>query len=107
MHLCNYQKPKKNQEKSETFPGFTDATFTEKANTAKPNGKDIICSLLFDEMSIRKHIQWDGKRFTGFIEYGTGLIDDSMPPATEAQSSWLYLLIPVGRFLMIISLQMD
>ena len=59
---------------------------------------------MFDEMSIRKHIQWDGKRFTGFINYGTGLADDSMPPATEAlvlmavslDSSWK---VPCGYFL--------
>ena len=88
-------------------PGFTQATFSafsERANVAKANGKHVICSLMFDEMSIRKHIQWDGKRFTGFIDYGTGLADDSMPLATEAlvlmavslDSSWK---VPCGYFL--------
>ena len=42
--------------------------------------------LLLDEMSIRKHVQWDGKagKYRGFVDLGTKIDDDSLPEATEA-----------------------
>lgn len=40
--------------------------------TYKARGKEICCSLIFDEMSIRKHLQWSDSRkeFLGPITYG-------------------------------------
>ena len=35
-------------------------------------------------MSIRKHVEWDGKRFRGFVDLGTNIHDDSLPEATDA-----------------------
>lgn len=48
-------------------------------NSAEP----LLCSLMFDEMSIRKHVQWNGTETVGFIDLGTGLDDSSRPVATE------------------------
>ena len=89
-------------------PGFTKATFSAmsaKVSASKKNGQDVLCSLMLDEMAIRKHVEWDGKRFRGFVDLGTGLSDDdSMPAATEAlvimavsiNSNWK---VPCGYFL--------
>ena len=41
------------------------------------------CSLIFDEMSIRKHLQWNGEELEGFVDYGTQIADDSLPVASE------------------------
>lgn len=60
--------------------------------------------LSLDEMSIRQHLQWDGKRTVGYVNVGHNLDTDSMPLAKDAlvfmvtalNSSWK---IPVGYFL--------
>lgn len=56
-------------------PGFCKQSFSELtrlANDAKANGTELICSLSFDEMAIRKHLQWSHsqKKFLGHITYG-------------------------------------
>jgi len=43
--------------------------------------KHLICALMMDEVAIRQQIEWDGKKFVGYIDMGTGLDDDSMPVA--------------------------
>ena len=88
-------------------PGFTkDAMTAMKAKVlaAKRDGQEVVCTLMFDEMAIRKHVEWDGKRFRGFVDLGTGIDDDSVPEATDAlvfmavavNSSWK---VPCGYFL--------
>ncbi len=54
-------------------------------------------------MSIRKHVEWDGKQFRGYVDLGTGINDDSLPEATDAlvfmavavNGSWK---VPCGYF---------
>lgn len=88
-------------------PGFTSSALTAlnmKALDASSKNEKVICALIVDEMSIRKHIEWDGKAFCGYIDYGTDLDDDQLPVATEAytflcnavNASWK---IPIGYFL--------
>lgn len=68
-------------------PGFTQEAFealkrkVEEANTSQ---KQVVCSLMIDEMAIRKHLEWDGERYRGFVDMGIGMDDDSQPVATEA-----------------------
>lgn len=49
----------------------------------KANGKQIVCSLIFDEMSIRKHLQWSDSRkeFLGSINYGFRATGEDLPLA--------------------------
>src|SRR5688572_2750174 len=53
----------------------------------------LLCSLIFDEMSIRKHVQWNGKENIGFVDLGTGIDDDSMPVATEVL---MFIVVPLN-----------
>lgn len=73
--------------KIDADPGFTKPAFIaikEKVRIAHNNGKQVMCSLMLDEMSIRKHIAWDGKKFRGFVDHGNGLYDDdSLPYAKD------------------------
>ena len=70
-------------------PGFTKETLTAlqaKVSTGKRDGHKVVGSLMLDEMSIRKHVQWDSKaeKYRGFVDLGTDIDDDSLPEATEA-----------------------
>ena len=66
-------------------PGFTSEAFDalRKRTELRPQ-KQLICALMMDEVAIRQQIEWDGKKFVGYIDMGTGLDDDSMPVAKEA-----------------------
>ncbi len=68
-------------------PGFTKEALTAlkaKVLAAKRDGQKVVCALMLDEMSIRKHVQWDGNKYRGFVDLGTDIDDDSLPEATEA-----------------------
>ncbi|CAH2108786.1 unnamed protein product [Euphydryas editha] len=63
-----------------------------------------ICGLCFDEMAIRKSVQWNGRNYIGYVNYGSQLESDAIPIAKEAlvfmltsiNGSWK---LPVGYFL--------
>lgn len=73
-------------------PGFSEEAFAilrEKANKANSNGNEVLVCLIFDEISIRKHLQWDRtkNKTVGYITYGTGSeeeCEDDIPIAKDA-----------------------
>lgn len=89
-------------------PGFTEEVFASlerKSNEAKDKGEQILCSLLVDEMAIRKEMEWNGHKYVGFVDIGSDVNDEkSMPSASHAlvfmvvctNGSWK---VPVGYFL--------
>lgn len=38
----------------------------------------LVCSLEFDEMAIRQHLEFDGKLYHGYVDFGNGLGGDSV-----------------------------
>ena len=84
-------------------PGFTEPAF--KALEVKAKGtKEVMCSLMIDEMAIRKDVSWDGKKFRGYVDLGNAVKDnDSAPIAKDAlvfmvvgvNETWK---VPVGYF---------
>ena len=50
----------------------------------------VLCNLTLDEMAIRKSIQFDGKKFRGFVDMGTGVDDDAAQLLLMHWSSWLW-----------------
>lgn len=45
-------------------PGFTEESLNAlimKSEESKLKGQEVLCNLILDEMSIRKHIEWTGK----------------------------------------------
>lgn len=58
----------------------------EKAAKMRENGKQLVVSLIFDEMSIRKHVQWcsASRKFLGYATYGRVCDDDEIPIANQA-----------------------
>ena len=88
-------------------PGFTKCAFdaiSAQVLTDTANGRATICSLMLDEMAIRKHIEYTNGQFHGYVDIGNGQIDDSTPVAKDAlvimvvavNTSWK---VPVGYFL--------
>ena len=88
-------------------PGFTQEAFDSlkvKVADANEKGEDIVWSLMLDEMSIMRHLDFDGKRVVGYVDVGTHVDDDSLPEATEAlvflvvclNGSWK---VPIAYFL--------
>jgi hypothetical protein len=89
-------------------PGFTPGAFEtleQKVLEEKEKNKEVIVNLVFDEVSIKKKIEFDGRRFVGCTNLGTGdEPDDSVSTATEAlvlmvvalDSSWK---LTIGYFL--------
>ncbi|KAJ4931499.1 hypothetical protein JOQ06_025794, partial [Pogonophryne albipinna] len=70
----------------------------------KREGKETLCALMMDEVSIRKHVEYAAGKFHGYVDLGCGIVDDSLPPAKDAlvlmvvaiDDSWK---IPVAYFI--------
>lgn len=48
-------------------PGFTKEAFNAlkiKAEESSKKGKKIFCNLVMDEIAIRKHVEWTGKKYS-------------------------------------------
>lgn len=68
-------------------PGYTQESLRAlklKAKECKDTGKPLVCSLIMDEMAIKKHVEWNGKKQVGYINYGVDMDSDALPEATEA-----------------------
>ncbi|CAH0556132.1 unnamed protein product [Brassicogethes aeneus] len=66
-------------------PGFTSEAFDSiKEKVSK--GEVVIVNLIVDEMSIRQHISFDGKKYVGLVDLGRNFSSDadSVPEATHA-----------------------
>jgi hypothetical protein len=58
-------------------PGFTKHALTAlkaKIIAAKRDNQEVVCAIMLNEIVIRKHVEWDGKQFRGYIDLGTGII---------------------------------
>ncbi|KAG0410420.1 hypothetical protein HPB47_012462 [Ixodes persulcatus] len=75
-----------------------------KASEAKLKDKELLHNLVVDKMAIRKHLEWNGKKFRGSLDIGNEMDDDSSDVAPEAIVFMLVSLdshwnIPCGYFL--------
>lgn len=73
----------------------------------KQNKKNrvLLCGLIMDEMSIRKHVEWNGTKNIGYVDLGTDIESDALPVAKEALVFLLVGLnmrwkIPIAYFLL-------
>ena len=41
-----------------------------KVKEEAEKGETVVCSLMADEMTIKQHITWDGKKYRGFVDIG-------------------------------------
>lgn len=94
----------------DSSPGFTTEAFDAlktRVEKAKESGHDVVCGLIFDEMFIRRHAQYDkaNKEFLGHINAGKPVeYDEFSPLAKEALLLMVSGInfefkIPIGYFL--------
>ncbi|GLV33368.1 hypothetical protein CBL_20114 [Carabus blaptoides fortunei] len=52
-------------------PGFTKESFG--AIRRKASETEVVLNIVIDEMAIRKYVHWNGKQFSGFVDFGIDL----------------------------------
>ena len=53
-------------------PGFTTEVLNSleaKVKTVKETGQDVLCALMPEEMTTKKHVEWNGERILGHIAH--------------------------------------
>lgn len=73
-------------------PGFSAEAKTAlilKTQHMASMDKTVVVCLMMDEMSIRKHIEFDGKRFVSYVDFRADVKSDSLPEAKDALCLWL------------------
>ncbi|XP_072401245.1 DNA transposase THAP9 [Diabrotica undecimpunctata] len=84
-------------------PGFTKESLEILKKYNEKSQSPLLLSLIMDEMSIRKNVEWDGTKFHGYVDFGNDLQNDSNDIAKDAfvfmancvNGSWK---IPIGYF---------
>lgn len=88
----------------ECEPGFSSESIEAIKRKASKSSKPLYGSLMFDEISIRKKVDWDGKKFVGFVDFGNyEIAQNTGIAAKEALVFMVNCLnqrwkIPVGYF---------
>lgn len=85
-------------------PGFTAEALSALKSRIDITGYKVYFALIFDEMSIKKHIDWDGKTFFGYSSMGSNICKGELSEAREVlvfmavgvNVSWS---IPIAYFL--------
>jgi DNA transposase THAP9 len=87
-------------------PGFHDEIFAAlRCMSESRIGNQPICSLMMDEMAIRRQVEWDGRRYVGYVDMGVAVEDNSnLPVAKEALVLMIVSMtehwkVPVAYFL--------
>jgi hypothetical protein len=84
--------------------GFSEQAFQLIKSHSKTCGKPLLCSFVMDEMALRRQVEWDGKSYAGYVDFGAQVDDDALPVAKEALVFMIVSIaerwkIPVGYFL--------
>lgn len=90
-------------------PGFNEESFKilktiVEDNRKKENHNPLYFSMSIDDMAIRKHIEFDGKKTHGYVEVSSDFGSESLEVATQALVIMLVGInnsykIPIGYFL--------
>ena len=72
-------------------PGFTTECLETLKQHLQSSPRPTVCSLIVDEIAIRKHLEWDGRKFHGYVDFGVDFDDDATSLAKEA-----FVLLVVG-----------
>ncbi|CAH1968697.1 unnamed protein product [Acanthoscelides obtectus] len=74
-----------------------------KVQTEQKHGRKVLCNLVMDSMAIRRRIEWNGQKWTGYIDLGFDMDGDKLPEVKEALVMMLVAIngkwkLPVGYF---------
>lgn len=73
------------------LPGFTQEALNVIRLKVAESGQKLVCSLVFDEMSIRQQVEWDGKRFYGYVDFGKGI-----DTTEQAKQVLVFMLVAIN-----------
>lgn len=84
-------------------PGLSTEALNMIKAKAKSTERRIVCSLIMDKMAIRKKIEFDGKKYYGYVDFGILLDQDNRDIAREALVFMIVAIndtwkCPVGYF---------
>ncbi|XP_072758714.1 uncharacterized protein [Anoplolepis gracilipes] len=85
-------------------PGFMEEALYSISKRVKATDYPLFGTLIFDEMSISQHIEYDGEKFSGYVDFGNEIINDKTNIVKDAlvflivcmNAAWK---VPVGYFL--------
>jgi len=85
-------------------PGFNQEALAYIKERVKNSNHTLLGALMLDEMAIRQHIEYDGKKFSGYCDVGNNIANDECSIAKEALVFLIVGInelwkIPVGYFL--------
>lgn len=85
-------------------PGFTTEAFDFLRSKVRASDKQLVCSLVFDEVAIRQHAEYDGVNYHGYVNFGGEVhVGDGTQRAKEALVFMLVCIneawkLPLGYF---------
>lgn len=65
-------------------PGFVKEALSAVKMLVKKSTRQIFGALCFDEMAIRKSVEFDGNKYVGFVNFGNIGENHELPVAKEA-----------------------
>lgn len=74
--------------------GFTKEAF--EALKSKATVSTVVVNLVIDEISIRQHVDFDGKKYRGFVDIGTNL-DNGSDNRDPAKNALVFMAVAVNN----------
>ncbi|KAL7287020.1 hypothetical protein TKK_0018813 [Trichogramma kaykai] len=74
------------------------ATVIRLIQKSEEEGKKLVFNLTRDEMSIKKKIEWDGRRYIGYVDLGMADADNDSDDAPYATYALVYMLTYVNNY---------
>lgn len=74
-------------------PGFSEETLSALKAKAEISEYPIVCSLIIDEMAIRKSIEWDGNKCVGYVDLGPYEFEENQ----EAREVIVFMVVCINK----------
>lgn len=75
-------------------PGFSSEALELLKLRASKTEKPILCSLVWDEMSIRQHLEYDGTNYSGYVNMGCNNDNEYSEIASQAL---VFMVVPINQ----------
>ena len=83
--------------KAPAEPGFTEPAvdaLQASVISAREKGHEVLSSFMIDEIAIRTHAEWEGQKYCGFVDLGTGIGDNDLLPL--AKNGLAFMVVAVN-----------
>lgn len=71
-------------------PGFLEEALNSIFERVKATDYPLYGTLIFDEMSIRQHVEYDGEKYSGYVDFGDEIVKD---PSAIAKEAFVFLFV--------------